>query len=96
VAGVISALGTGAMMTLVFTAVGDLFPPAQRAKWIGLLNIPTGIFSLIDPGQPPGFRLLSGSTLAGLAARDKFFAPVTVPKARSTALIEDYWESLAA
>jgi MFS family permease len=49
VAGVIAALGTGAMMPLVFAVVGDLFPPEKRGKWIGLLNIPTGFFSLIGP-----------------------------------------------
>jgi MFS family permease len=49
VASVISALGIGAMMPLVFAVVGDLFPPEKRGKWIGLLNIPTGIFSLIGP-----------------------------------------------
>jgi MFS family permease len=48
-ASVISAIGTGAMMPLVFAVVGDVFPPSQRSKWIGLLNIPTGIFSLIGP-----------------------------------------------
>jgi MFS family permease len=48
-AAVISALGTGAIMPLVFAVVGDLFPPEKRGKWIGLLNIPTGIFSLIGP-----------------------------------------------
>ena len=45
----ISAVGTGSMMPLVFAVVGDVFPPSQRGKWIGLLNIPTGIFSLIGP-----------------------------------------------
>jgi MFS family permease len=49
VASVISAFGTGSMMPLVFSVVGDMFPPSQRSKWIGLLNIPTGIFSLIGP-----------------------------------------------
>jgi len=48
-AGAISALGSGAMMPLVFSVVGDLFPPSRRSKWIGLLNIPTGVFSLIGP-----------------------------------------------
>jgi MFS family permease len=48
-ASVIAALGTGAMMPLVFAVVGDLFPPEKRGKWIGLLNIPTGVFSLIGP-----------------------------------------------
>jgi MFS family permease len=49
VAQVVGALGTGAMMPLVFAVVGDMFPPEKRGKWIGLLNIPTGIFSLIGP-----------------------------------------------
>lgn len=49
VASVIAAIGSYAMMPLVFAVVGDLFPPEKRGKWIGLLNIPTGIFSLIGP-----------------------------------------------
>ena len=49
VASVVLAVGTGAMMPLVFAVVGDVYPPSQRSKWIGLLNIPIGIFSLIGP-----------------------------------------------
>jgi MFS family permease len=49
VASVIGMGGAGAMMPLVFSVVGDLFPPHKRSKWIGLLNIPTGIFSLFGP-----------------------------------------------
>jgi len=49
VASAIAALGAGAMMPLVFAVVGDLFPPNQRSKWIGLLNIPLGVFTLIGP-----------------------------------------------
>jgi MFS family permease len=49
VANVIGAMGSGAMMPLVFAVVGDMFPPVQRSKWIGLLNIPTGICSLVGP-----------------------------------------------
>jgi len=47
--GAISAIGTGAMMPLTFAVIGDLFPPEKRSKWIGMLHIPTGIFSLIGP-----------------------------------------------
>ena len=36
-------------MPLVFAVVGDLFPPSERGKWVGLLNIPLGIFTLIGP-----------------------------------------------
>jgi MFS family permease len=48
-ASVIASLGGGATMPLVFAVVGDMFPPARRSKWIGLLNIPTGICSLFGP-----------------------------------------------
>ncbi len=36
-------LGGGFLMALVFTLVGDIFPPAERAKWQGLF---TGVFAL--------------------------------------------------
>jgi MFS family permease len=49
VASVVSSVGTGAMLPLVFSVVGDLFPPNRRSKWIGLLNIPVGFFSLCGP-----------------------------------------------
>ena len=49
VASVISLVGTGAMMPLVFSVVGDLFPPSRRSKWIGLLNIPVGILAVVGP-----------------------------------------------
>lgn len=49
VASAIAALGAGAMMPLVFAVVGDLFPPSERSKWVGLLNIPLGVFTLIGP-----------------------------------------------
>jgi MFS family permease len=45
----IGALGTGAMMPLVFAVVGDMFPPVERSKWIGLLQIPMGIAALLGP-----------------------------------------------
>lgn len=34
---------------LCFAVVGDLFPPSQRAKWTGLLNIPIGFAALLGP-----------------------------------------------
>jgi MFS family permease len=48
-ASAIAALGAGAMMPLVFAVVGDLFPPSERGKWVGLLNIPLGVFTLTGP-----------------------------------------------
>ena len=49
IASAITAIGSGAMMTLTFSIVGDLFPPEKRGKWIGLLNVPVGIFAVIGP-----------------------------------------------
>jgi len=49
IASAIASLGSGAMMPLVFAVVGDIFPPARRSKWIGLLNIPMGICALFGP-----------------------------------------------
>lgn len=49
VAQAIAAIGVGAMMPLVFAVVGDLFQPAERSKWVGLLNIPLGVFTLTGP-----------------------------------------------
>ncbi len=34
---------------LCVAAIGDLFPPSQRAKWTGLLNIPVGFAALFGP-----------------------------------------------
>jgi len=35
------SLGHWPIVPLCFAAVGDLFPPAARAKWTGLLNLPS-------------------------------------------------------
>ena len=45
----IRSLGVGALMPLVFAIVGDMFPPVQRSKWIGLLQIPIGVAALSGP-----------------------------------------------
>jgi len=49
IASAITAIGSGAMMPLTFSVVGDLFPPEKRGKWIGLLNVPVGLFAIIGP-----------------------------------------------
>lgn len=46
---VILALGQGALAPLCFSVIGDLFEPAARAKWSGMLNLPAGIASTIAP-----------------------------------------------
>ncbi len=60
----VMALGVGALASLCFSVIGDLFPPAERAKWSGLLNIPAGIAALVGPTlggfitETAGWRLL--------------------------------------
>jgi MFS family permease len=45
----IANVGLGASMPLGMAVLGDLFPPVERSKWIGLLNIPMGIAALFGP-----------------------------------------------
>lgn len=49
IARVILALGQGAIAPLCFSVIGDLFEPAARAKWSGMLNLPAGIAATIAP-----------------------------------------------
>jgi len=42
-------IGHFPILPLCFAVVGDLFPPTERAKWTGLLNIPTGLAALFGP-----------------------------------------------
>jgi MFS family permease len=46
---VILCLGRGAIAPLCFSVLGDLFAPAQRSRWSGLLNIPAGVASIVAP-----------------------------------------------
>jgi MFS family permease len=46
---VILMLGQGALTPLCFSVIGDLFEPAARAKWSGMLNVPAGIAATIAP-----------------------------------------------
>lgn len=46
---VILSLGQGALAPLCFAVIGDLFPPEQRARWSGMLNLPAGIAATIAP-----------------------------------------------
>ena len=43
------SIGHFPIIPLCFSVIGDLFSPAERAKWTGLLNLPTGIAALIGP-----------------------------------------------
>ena len=43
------SIGHFPIIPLCFTAIGDLFPPAERAKWTGMLSLPSGVAALIGP-----------------------------------------------
>jgi MFS family permease len=45
----ILCLGQGGLAPLVYSVVGDMFSPAERGRWVGLLNIPTGVFAVFGP-----------------------------------------------
>jgi MFS family permease len=49
VARVVLAFGQGAIAPMCFSVIGDLFEPASRAKWSGMLNLPAGIAATIAP-----------------------------------------------
>ncbi len=49
IANTIASLGFGALIPLCLSVLGDMFAPTERSKWVGLLNIPAGIFSLCGP-----------------------------------------------
>lgn len=45
----VQGLGAGIGMALIATVFGDLFPPAERAKWMSLFGIVYGVSSLSGP-----------------------------------------------
>jgi EmrB/QacA subfamily drug resistance transporter len=45
----LQGLGGGALMSLVFTSIGDIFSPAERARWQGLFTAVFGLASVIGP-----------------------------------------------
>ncbi len=49
VASVILSSGQAALTPLCFSVIGDLYAPAERSRWSGLLQIPAGIAALAVP-----------------------------------------------
>jgi EmrB/QacA subfamily drug resistance transporter len=42
-------IGGGTLFSLVFTSIGDIFPPAERARWQGLFSGVFGLASVFGP-----------------------------------------------
>ncbi len=49
IATVILSAGQAALTPLCFSVIGDLYAPAERSRWSGLLQIPAGIAALTVP-----------------------------------------------
>jgi EmrB/QacA subfamily drug resistance transporter len=45
----IQGLGAGAMMPIVQAIIGDIFPPAERGKWQGMMMAVFGLASIVGP-----------------------------------------------
>lgn len=45
----VQGLGAGVGIALVFTVVGDIFPPAERARWQGIFSGVYGFSSVVGP-----------------------------------------------
>ncbi|HWF57935.1 MAG TPA: MDR family MFS transporter [Candidatus Dormibacteraeota bacterium] len=46
---VVTGAGGGAMLALTGATIGDIFPPRERAKWMGLIMTNYGIGSMMGP-----------------------------------------------
>jgi len=46
---VLISFGQGALSPLCFSVIGDMYSPAERSKWSGLLQIPSGIAAVVAP-----------------------------------------------
>ena len=84
------SIGHFPIIPLCFTAIGDLFSARELARWTGLLNLPTGIASIIGPvlggilaDSAFGWRALYWGTIPLLILAGTLVA-VSLPKAART------------
>lgn len=45
----VAGLGAGALLALTGATIGDIFPPRERAKWMGLLMTNYGLAAMLGP-----------------------------------------------
>lgn len=67
----LQGLGAGVGIALVFTVVGDIFPPLERARWQGLFGAVYGLSSIIGP-------FLGGFLTDNLSWRSVFYVNLPV------------------
>jgi MFS family permease len=48
-ASTISRIGSGGLIPVCYAVLGDMFAATERSRWVGLLNIPRGVFALFGP-----------------------------------------------
>ncbi len=84
IANALARVGSSSVMMLSYSVLGDMFQPAERSKWVGMLNIPAGIFATFGPALGGWFvdnltwRYLYWLAVPLLAAC-LFVVPVGVP-----------------
>jgi MFS family permease len=65
----VQGLGAGIGMALIATVMGDLFAPAERAKWSSLFGVVYGIASLLGPALG-GWLAEHGPPIGGLIVEE--------------------------
>ncbi len=95
------SIGHWPIVPLCSSAIGDLFSAEHRAKWTGLLNLPTGVAAIIGPvlggviaESKPGWRGLYWGTIPLLLIAGVFLA-AALPKNDHTEKPKiDYWGTM--
>lgn len=67
----IQGLGAGAIFANAFATIGDIFPPSERGKWMGLFGAVFGLSSVIGPS-------LGGFLTDNLSWRWNFFINIPI------------------
>ena len=95
------SIGHWPIVPLCSSAIGDLFSPADRAKWTGLLNLPTGIAAIIGPvlggviaESNPGWRSLYWGTIPLLVIAGVIVAAALPKSDHDEKPKIDYWGTL--